>query len=290
MAFGDAKTKGFGNASQIFANILNLIGSNAKIVGPNFIFNNKGLFLYSGAPATGNLVESITPAAGSDDGHGNPFDAGFTSYQAGTGVFAELLAGILTFGKTGSGFASNPNAGTDSGGQQLILNSASNTINNGTEIALDLNNVLIQKQAGGPADPLLTILGNIGVNGKIETLLAGIPETEHAFSFTAAGWAQAAGRPTCQYLLQPLGQILVMGSVVVPAGFVPGQAITNAAAAGYRPVHGQSLIGADITGNTAVRLFWTAGGVLQFSNTLSPTAVAAGDTIDIPPQTVYLNN
>lgn len=127
--------------------------------------------------------------------------------------------------------------------------------------------------------------------------VSGSAETEHAFSFAAAGYTQAAGRTACQYLLavSPAAAagksaVLVMGSVVVPAGgFVGGQAVTNAAAAAYRPVHGQSLFGVDITSAAMVRLFWTAGGVLQTSQVLTG-AVAVGDTIDIPPQFIYLND
>lgn len=144
-----------------------------------------GIFVYSPAPGAGNLIASITAAAGTDP-FGNAYKAGITSYQLGTGIFAQLLAGAFVVGKTGSGFASNPDAGTDGGGQQLILNSASNGVNNGTEIALGLTKVTIQKQAGAPAVPLLDVVGFLAATGvNITGIGAGI------FTVTETGGAPA---------------------------------------------------------------------------------------------------
>lgn len=55
--------------------------------GTNFVINSSGEFFYSGTPAGGNLVASITNAAGADDGHGNAYLAGHTSYQPLGGIF-----------------------------------------------------------------------------------------------------------------------------------------------------------------------------------------------------------
>lgn len=50
-------------------------------LGTNFIFSSAGLFLYSGTPAAGNLIFSITPAATTADSFGNTVpNAGGTSY------------------------------------------------------------------------------------------------------------------------------------------------------------------------------------------------------------------
>ena len=49
-----------------------------------------GLFVYSGTPALGNLIGSITATTGTDI-YGNAYQAGITEYQAGTTAFAQLL-------------------------------------------------------------------------------------------------------------------------------------------------------------------------------------------------------
>src|SRR5260370_29932643 len=66
----------------------------ATFIGNDFIINTSGAFFYSGAPAAGNLVASIAPAAGTD-AFGNNYLAGTTSYAA---TFATALnAGFVAF-------------------------------------------------------------------------------------------------------------------------------------------------------------------------------------------------
>lgn len=55
--------------------------------GTDYVINSSGEFFYSGTPAAGNLTGSITNAAGSDDGHGNAYLAGHTSYQPLGGIY-----------------------------------------------------------------------------------------------------------------------------------------------------------------------------------------------------------
>lgn len=54
-----------------------------------------GLFVYSGAPAVGNLIASIAPAAGTDP-YGNGYGQGIESQLSGTTV--TLNGGVVTFG------------------------------------------------------------------------------------------------------------------------------------------------------------------------------------------------
>jgi hypothetical protein len=65
-------------------NNLNVRGT---FTGNNYVINTLGEFFYSGTPAAGNLVQSITNAAGADDGHGNAFLAGVTTYTNIGGTF-----------------------------------------------------------------------------------------------------------------------------------------------------------------------------------------------------------
>lgn len=58
--------------------------------GTNYIINNSGAFFYSGTPALGNLIISITTASGTD-AFGNVYLADFTVYGA-AGTYLQALA------------------------------------------------------------------------------------------------------------------------------------------------------------------------------------------------------
>jgi hypothetical protein len=137
--------------------------------GVNYEISSLGAFFYSGVPATGNLIISVASAGGADDGHGNPFFQGVTVYDPGIGTAAQLLSAALVFSSTGFSYASPADVTTDATGGQLILNSSSNGVNTGTEIALGDTTVTIQKQAGAPGSTtLLDVEGKAFVNGIIE--------------------------------------------------------------------------------------------------------------------------
>lgn len=61
--------------------------------GNNFILNGSGLFIYSGTPAAGNLIESLAPAAGTD-AFGNAYVQGLGVY-----ITISLTKYTLTFGQ-----------------------------------------------------------------------------------------------------------------------------------------------------------------------------------------------
>lgn len=53
--------------------------------GVDWQITSQGLFFYAGSPTAGNLVASIAPNAGTNDGFGNSFPAGFAMGQPGSG-------------------------------------------------------------------------------------------------------------------------------------------------------------------------------------------------------------
>lgn len=68
--------------------------------GTDFIINSSGIFLYSAAPAAGNLIGSWAPLAGTD-AFGNKYDKGLISYQPtglNLGVYSALTQGTLQLG------------------------------------------------------------------------------------------------------------------------------------------------------------------------------------------------
>lgn len=56
------------------------------------------LLIYSGPAASGNLLMSVAPAAGTD-AFGNAYQAGATSYDVGTAFFTQLARGALLLGQ-----------------------------------------------------------------------------------------------------------------------------------------------------------------------------------------------
>lgn len=70
--------------------------------GTDFVLNTNGAFFYSGTPALGNLIGSITSAPGSDT-FGNVYSEGLTSYASGSQ--ANLLGQNLQLGPTGGTFS-----------------------------------------------------------------------------------------------------------------------------------------------------------------------------------------
>jgi hypothetical protein len=92
--------------------------------GADFEINSLGAFFYSGAPATGNLIASIAGTAGANDGHGNAFKAGITSYGVG-GSFLNMLNNDFAIGSnaadtgghfSGGGGQINTRSGVSGGG------------------------------------------------------------------------------------------------------------------------------------------------------------------------------
>jgi hypothetical protein len=69
-----------------------VVGRFVVVAGPS-----GGIFVYSGPPTKGNLVASVTGNGGPNDGHGNPYFAGITTYAPGI-AYAGLAEGTLLLG------------------------------------------------------------------------------------------------------------------------------------------------------------------------------------------------
>lgn len=90
--------------------------------GNRIVINRNGFFVYNGPPALGNLIASITFAAGTDP-KGNPYPAGLASIA--TGAFANwwinLFQNALRFHHTGAGNDGSIAIGTLGAGYQMVL-------------------------------------------------------------------------------------------------------------------------------------------------------------------------
>lgn len=77
--------------------------------GTDFVVNSSGLFVYSGTPASGNLIASIAAAAGTD-AYGNAYPQGICALNYAGATFVQLLNGALAAGGIVSGAADTTNA------------------------------------------------------------------------------------------------------------------------------------------------------------------------------------
>jgi hypothetical protein len=281
VAFGNARTKGFANPSQIFANIIKLIGPNAKIFGPGFIFNNKGLFIYdTAAPTFNHLVISLAPFAGADDGVGNAFLAGIE-------LFGNTQILSLTTKDASEGAAGTLLAGTSGAGptRQLVTELISPDLG-GQNAAFELAS---QSADGTLAAKAVINRPLIGVGGV--WALAGQPSGPppagaEPWNLMSGGYANNwldGGRVPGRYrfLSSPPGEVELEGSLTVPVGFAVGQTIFTLPA-GYRPLAGftQSIIGRNVSGvGVGAAFSVNAAGQFQFQGSIA-AATAAGDILD----------
>src|SRR5450755_3559252 len=101
----------------------------SSFAGTDFVLNQNGLFIYTGAPATGNLFVSIAPLAGANDGFGNAYKAGIQIQgvgDAGQSILLALVGSIaeLLFpsGASFEGTASNLFGGVSGSGATQVIN------------------------------------------------------------------------------------------------------------------------------------------------------------------------
>lgn len=89
----------------------------------NTIVNNAGLFIYSGPPAAGNLILSVSgTVGGGTDGFGNHYVFGVGVYDNSGDFFTQEGAGFITYG-TGTlaaGWSANATIQNDSGGDLFL--------------------------------------------------------------------------------------------------------------------------------------------------------------------------
>lgn len=106
--------------------------------GTDFVVNSSGAFFYSGTPAAGNLISSVTNSAGTDS-FGNNYLTGPATYDNSTGIATALNAGFVAFysGSLSGGWSALSSVSGDSagnvqvnaGGQLQLIGSSGVTIN-----------------------------------------------------------------------------------------------------------------------------------------------------------------
>jgi hypothetical protein len=135
-----ASTDPYGNAVTPTAGVAGM----GQFSAGNTIINASGVFTYSGTPALGNLVESITPIGDTTgtDTFGNVYFGGFTSYEAnGTAnatVIAQLNTGGINLGPPGNSFSPFPVQGVNSNGAGIQQWSSGGTAGGDTAANIEI--------------------------------------------------------------------------------------------------------------------------------------------------------
>lgn len=179
------------------------------------IINASGTFVYSGVPALGNLVASLSPAAGTDV-FGNTTLAGVATYDP-SGLTAQLLTGALNLASTLDTFTLAALAGTD----ELDLTSDNGNLT--VKFAPSLMTV-----TGGPlqVDEALTYGGQLGTftrtftSSGTFTVPAGVTTLKIEAWGAGGGGASSAGAGGGggEYAAEPASAATPGGTVTVTIG------------------------------------------------------------------------
>lgn len=148
-----------------------------QLLAGNTIINPSGNFVYSSAPAAGNLIASIAPANGTDQ-YGNKYLSGLVSYGAGTATQIDQGAIDLYTGSLAAGWTSRATIFISAGGVIELITSAgvitsNNTLDNGAGNATFGGNVVVS--------------GTLSVNGSSSTASAGLTDGTINGSSSTAG-------------------------------------------------------------------------------------------------------
>lgn len=249
-----------------------------------------GIFGYSPAPGTGNLVFSVAAHSGTDP-YGNDYLEGVVTYSGAT--FAALAAGNAFFGVTADGF---PTAGLVgiSGTDTLFVSSPTTSEPDAATIAFvdGDTSVTPQSAAGYPHADVGASTG--GVTGWINgawvksTVSAGTStaETWHLPSYNA-NWSGttvfgtiAGGLQTLQYRKDAEDNLWLLGTFTAAAG--AGSAVFQLPA-GYRPAHSNPFPVAFISSGGVAGNAWmycSSAGNLNINSQLG-SAVTTGTTYTI---------
>jgi len=260
-------------AGIIYAGIINGTTVNAGTFtgsvfeGTDFIINSSGAFFYSSTPASGNLITSITAAAGTD-GFGNAYPAGLTvGTVADTQLQMYSSAGVgrLVFPLNNAAFTNGLlESGIVGTTGELVLNGPKNTVAGFTDfvgVEYDSSDGIstsatlqIVYNDPTPAAHLYAYAGSSGFvieSGWITCVLPGtgtspsnpaVNESIHSLSGLLAGnWAVRTGGYIAQYYLLPFpwpnGRLQVDFELTITPTVSGTSTLTTALPSGWWPLH-----------------------------------------------------
>lgn len=241
--------------------------------GTNWIENSSGQFLYSGTPASGNLVVSIAPAAGTD-GFGNAYKAGVTIYGTTGSTVQSTVVGSVAVTNLGTGDAAESSPGSlttstiGSGASRSIISVLRSPLVSGSsqvaQLQLQSQSVnLTSVQATASLDaPSIQLISSVNTS----LVLGDNAGLTNSSFFVSAGGLAAVSNGFLLLWQQGASGRLVVGAGIV--GFDPNSAGSN------ETWHNASLVGNFTagTGTPRYRLEPNGAGLVRLDGTVNTTA------------------
>lgn len=237
--------------------VLQGVISGTTFNGTDFLINGNGGFFYSGTPANGNLIASITNSSGTD-GFGNTYGIGFTAYHS--GAQAVLAGGQLSLYSSSLSGGLQAQATSPNPGWLSFTSGTDNTLGD-TAATVTLLSDLANSGQGAitwMGGDLVATNPSTGVN----------PETWHGMSLLNS-WTNNASFASAQYrkLSSPPNSVEVIGHVAANSATLSTFAQLPA---GYRPAHAQGFPAGANLGNggsaTVVNVRCDTSGNLTINN------------------------
>jgi len=214
----------------------NSITVRGQFEGTDFVINTSGAFFYSGTPAAGNLIASITNAAGTD-AETNAYLAGFVTY----GIVSGQLTAVQINGSTLRWSTAATEAGPWAGASQIQQDG--------------LGNLILASMFGAT---LGTVVNDQLVVQNIVPYQPGTSnlETWHTLGAMSNGWS-VGGHAACKISAE--GELwLALKDILLGTTFADGTVIwpaANGLPAGYRPSRASRISGwAPGNANVAIEL------------------------------------
>lgn len=280
--------------------------------GTNFVINSSGAFFYSGTPAAGNLVASITPASGTDS-FLNPYLTGLTSYGNAAQTFSEMAGGNVLVGNINSGVPDTTDAGVMQALGPLMIvrspvNASPSLVRDGCRLTLQSGQTA--QTTGSANAPYLSVLGDdlasdadVKLSGSVIKTTQGF--TAYTWQVIGSGGSAPAfgtnwltsttfnGSTSNQALRIRLGaeDTLVIEGAFKAGAVAPGATVFNAAAP-YRPVNNFWVNAWRNRAGTVIPLGlqFTNGGNFNVFGNMGGGAPAASDEYWVPRQEISLGN
>lgn len=268
----------------------NNLSLRGTFTGTNYVINSNGEFFYSGTPAAGNLVASVTQHSGADP-FGNNYLSGFTAYDNSLNKFVQVDGGVAELGAIVAGVPDRANAAKLNGGTAVLdIQGVANASSPDAVLTRWTPGPLAVTKPTG-TEPVFQVrdfqgssVASLRVSGAtIQSDINGNPFTEQTPSL-GTNWAPAATTGTYQpitFRRLPFDQVMISGVFnavtatpattvfTLPAGYIPPIALRIG-------LNSFSNTGVPIAGQT--HMIVNASGICQVNST---PAIVAGQNFSV---------
>lgn len=205
--------------------------------GTNFVISQTGEFFYSGTPAAGNLIASISNNPGTD-GFGNAYPAGYTTYDRLNNLFVNSQSGVISLGQIVGGAADTNDAAHVQGGAGLLALTSCVDASFPDSTAMTMFSGATGQQTGaaGPAVQLLDGAGSSAVDFTLSGSVFKTNDSGTPYTWQTPSMSTGYTNLTLRYKLDPLDNLVIDGglSQTTGVGAAGSAQVITALAAPYK--------------------------------------------------------